>query len=416
MLMWANRPGQNHDELGGTTINSHGLRAREIEPKMPGKRRIVTTGDSSVYGVVCQDDEVFAAVLERSLGPTVEVFNGGVVGYSSAQSMRQLEPLWEPLAPDLVVIGNLWSDNNFDAFVDKEMMAYAGSRRFGMRNRLGTLVEHSALLDALFRLGNRRARQQIGWGMAGSNPTAGKRRVAIDDYVANLDAMVQRAHQAGSEVVFLMLANKEDIRAHERIWPWQIYRDAMRDAAARHGYPLVDVPRLFRASGLSPDRLFVDEMHPSTEGHRVIGEAIADTLRHRSWLDGRPLSDGGTGAPPAEYFDPFVNPWDGAASPIPSVAGLVRDPPVRGLIRVSLFAHDDTLGSHPLDGVTLPGSAPFALVVEPRQPVWMRVDMPQANTEQETTWTFHDPVLDLTERPAWGLVVELGENRLLGGR
>ena len=48
-------------------------------------------------------------------------------GYSSFQSVNLLHLRGLSTEPDLFVIGNIWSDNNFDSFIDKELLAtYTG--------------------------------------------------------------------------------------------------------------------------------------------------------------------------------------------------------------------------------------------------------------------------------------------------
>jgi lysophospholipase L1-like esterase len=413
-LLWALEPGLTYKKNIAVMINSYGLRGEEIEvPKPAGVRRIVTTGDSSVFGVGCTLPNVFSSVLERELGDGVEVINAGVPGYSSAQSLRQLEPLWEPLAPDLVVVGNQWSDNRFAGFEDHEMMERLASRRFRFSQRLVGILRHCALFETLYGLGNRRSRQEIGWGMMAEDFSYGPRRVPIDDYVANLDAFVERAQQADAEVLFLMLPNRTDLRAPERFWPWQPYRDAMRAAANRHGCPLVEVPPLFRVSGEPVRKLFLDQVHPSRLGHRLIGQAIADTVRQTGWLDGHPLTQGGTGAPPPGLLDPFVTPWDGAAVPRPSVAGFVRVLAGDTTIQITAYAQDDPSGRTPLDQTVIPGQGPFALTVDPPQRAWLQVKMAQHGKDEPHQWEFPDQVLDLTQGPAWALVVDLDDNSVV---
>ena len=78
----------------------------------------------------------------------------------------------------------------------------------------------------------------------------------------------------------------------------------MRDAASRHGAPLIDAGALFREAGAGADALFVDEMHPSRRGHALLGQALADALRHRV-REGAPLEARTTGGEVPVYEDPF---------------------------------------------------------------------------------------------------------------
>lgn len=304
-LLWELRPGV-HEELGVTVhVNAQGFRGPARGPKT--RPRALALGDSSVYGFGVEDDEVFTARLEAAL--PAEFVNGAVPGYSTFQSINLMDMRGWALDPDLLIVGNLWSDNNFDTFVDRDLLAsYAGweaSWTRGVRRAL----EGSALfrwLDWRLRVApaGERARK-VSWELGGKVGRTGDRRVALDDYAANLDALCGAAEARGAGVLFLLLANREDLEAPPPDPAWGPYRRAMRDAAARWGAPLVDVPEVFRASGLSADALLVDRMHPSARGHARIAEAIAAVLEERGWPE-TPLRLTPPEGPPPERADSFV--------------------------------------------------------------------------------------------------------------
>lgn len=345
--LWALRPGAGRTLGRETYVNRLGLQG----PEPAGSaRRVLVTGDSSVFGVTVQGRRTFAEVLGERLGG-VEVHNGGVPGYSSAQSLAQVRKVAGALDPALLVVANLWSDNNFDSFVDAEAMARAGSVGGRAAHLLAAGARRSAVLDALLRWRGADRQERVGWGLVGQETMGGHRRVPIPRYVANLEAMV-----ATAPAVFVMLAGVEDLRAPDRAWSWDPYRAAMRAVAAKHGCPVLDVPALFRETGLAPTTLFVDEMHPTAEGHRRIGEAVATMVRERGWPE-RPVCGGGGPEVPV-IDDPWT--WEAgvaATAERPSVAGLVVGstttwPPLEvRLVR----------GGAVLDRVMLPTAAPYAL-------------------------------------------------------
>jgi hypothetical protein len=112
------------------------------------------------------------------------------------------------------------------------------------------------------------------------------------------------AHERGAGALFLLLANQDDLRNRVAEPAWAPYRQVMRDAAARWGAPLVDVPAVFAASGRSADALFLDRMHPSAIGHAVIGDAVVHELRKAGWPQA-PLRLDEPADPPPPYSDPF---------------------------------------------------------------------------------------------------------------
>ncbi len=61
------------------------------------------------------------------------------------------------------------------------------------------------------------------------------------------------------------------------------YNEAISGIAREYGVPLVDLVQAFRDSAASG--LFLDERHPSPEGHRVIAQSIMDTMDEAKFLE-----------------------------------------------------------------------------------------------------------------------------------
>lgn len=120
-LGWSLRPGASADtRLENATrpgpdaalahINAAGLRGPEVRRDEP--HRILVLGDSFAFGVGVDDDHTLAAQLGVLLGPSWEVLNGGVSGYSTDQELLWFERL-ESLRPEIVVL--VVCDNDFSA-------------------------------------------------------------------------------------------------------------------------------------------------------------------------------------------------------------------------------------------------------------------------------------------------------------
>jgi hypothetical protein len=298
-LLWELVPG-DHVEVGTTVhVNSRGVRGRERGPKEG--LRALALGDSSVYGWGVPDGQVFTDVLEKNTG--AEFIDLAVPGHSSFQQLNLLLMRGLAMEPDLLVVANLWSDNNFDSFTDKELLAsYAGwesSPWQGMRRHF----EHFALfrlLDWQLRVKPQGEHaRKVGWMLGGDDARTGNRRVAIDDYAANLDAYARLMAQRGGGVVYVMLPNREDLTGGPAQPAWAPYRQVMRETAERWGAPLVAMPDVFKATGLAVTDLFFDEMHPTPLGHRILGEAVQAAL-----ANGWPRLTTPSGPVP-DYTDPF---------------------------------------------------------------------------------------------------------------
>ena len=314
-LMWEIAPGVRREQGVEVHINSLGLRGPEIvSPKPPGTRRFLTTGDSSIFGFGVADDAVFSSVVATSLGEGVEAVCGAIPGYSSFQSLNLLSMrLWDT-EPDLLIIGNLWSDNNFDGFVDKEMLAIYAGQEDSILGLAGRMLEQSAIYrvaDWKLRVRDRAQKvRKVGW-MLGTGEQVGLRRVEINDYAQNLESMASEARRRGVEVMFLMLSNEEDFAPASTdpgatAKAWAPYRDVMRATAARHGAQLIDVPSIFQASGFTSDEIFLDQMHPTALGHKLIAEGISSALQAANWAEGGPMMGDGDGSQLGPLQDPFI--------------------------------------------------------------------------------------------------------------
>jgi lysophospholipase L1-like esterase len=325
-LLWEYAPGQRTESDTDVNINSLGLRGPEPTiPKPDGIRRLLSTGDSTIYGFKVRDGSVFIDIAAEKLGPDVEGWNAAIPGYSSYQSLNMLEMRALKLEPDVIVIGNIWSDNNFDTFVDKELLEVYSLFQSGTVNHLWGILEKSAIfrvLDYRLRLNQdrdltereKRSRaRKVGWTVGGQDQNSGKRRVAANDYATNLNSLIDLAHSQNAEAILVTLPHPFDLIDDGKEAPaWALYRKIMQDVADSRGVPLVNMVKVFQASGEGREALFFDEgepgiqddLHPSELGHRLMGEALAATLK--GWSEGQQLESDGSGIKMGPYSDPFV--------------------------------------------------------------------------------------------------------------
>lgn len=96
------------------STNADGLRSPHIRARQPGHRRVVTVGDSTVFGWGVSATETPAAILEAELtaqhGGAWEVVNAGQPGYSSEQMRRLTDALLPTWSPDGIVWFHPWHD------------------------------------------------------------------------------------------------------------------------------------------------------------------------------------------------------------------------------------------------------------------------------------------------------------------
>lgn len=278
-LGWKLPRGVEVKVLDGLTVrfNTMGLRGPEVLPRKPQEDRILTTGDSSVFGHGVAEKEVFSTVaarlLTRSWGRPVSAVNGATPGHASWQALRMLDKDGSKLQPTWVVIANIWSDifrrHAFDA---------PQARLPRQRKRFGFMASYRVLghyLNPWLRPLKVRwigSRQDIATAPGGKGA-----RVPLRPYIKNLRDMAKVTLDLGARPVFLILPAPMDFDELPPPELLQEYRHAMRMVAREFKAPLVDGPAYFRQKGAGI-AWFFDQVHPSHKGHELLGQALADTL------------------------------------------------------------------------------------------------------------------------------------------
>ncbi|HID78378.1 MAG TPA: hypothetical protein EYP56_20605 [Planctomycetaceae bacterium] len=209
--------------------------------RWPKPLRIVAFGDSVTRGVRrgVREYQTFRYLLQRKLadrGFHVETINAGIGSDNTATAMARFDRDVLAVRPALVII------------------------QFGMND--------AAMVDP-----GPRPRQQP--------------RVGLDDYRANLNAMIDRSQAAGIPVLLCTptpMSRRyvyQDIGAyaeHQDInFMLRRYAQAVRQVAAQRKVPCVDLFSLFvdRPGGLD---LIKDGCHPYARGHGLIAEALLEPV------------------------------------------------------------------------------------------------------------------------------------------
>ena len=278
--IWALPPGEQQSFGGRCLINDDGMRVSRVK----GLRyRALTTGDSSIFGHGLNDgdtlhDAVAAALMARGI-PT-DVYCGGVPGYSTEQTLVLLEESAWALEPDLLVIGNLWSDNGVRFFSDREWMEQLRSPTFNFEYLLKSSVFWRFLRYKIAPP----AQETLPVGWVRDPYATGRRRVELNDYAQNLDTMLLQAAERGVSAVMLSPCNRDlAVFGETKASVWDPYFRAMDEVAARRGVPYVAGCDVVQGNGLYGDDAFLDEMHPTALVNRLYGVAIAAAVTERGW-------------------------------------------------------------------------------------------------------------------------------------
>lgn len=309
--LWKMRPNYEIPSPHGppTRINAVGLRDTLLPQSAGGpsksaeERRILTTGDSSVYGWGVPTGMTFQEELERLLeqrwpGHRFEVINLGVPGYSTEQSLRQLEEIGWSYDPDLLVVSNVFSDSNFDHFQDREALALANPNPSGLQASLQGSRAYCAVYMGFQRRAASRGQQPNRVLMPGvprdarwvSDPArfGVDARVPIEDFQANIGAMIERAEKQGAKVVLAPLAQEWDAGRWSAVGlpqpapgealPWTPYREALVGLARQYGVIHVPFYEHFSRSQMPAARLFSDPIHPTPDGAKIMARALFSAI------------------------------------------------------------------------------------------------------------------------------------------
>lgn len=250
-------------------VNGLSLRGQPIVARAANERRLLTLGDSSVFGFGVEESDVFGAVAARELaeawGTPVSDVNGGTPGYTSVQALATLEDVGSQVNPTHVVIATLWSD----LFQTDTVIERAG----GQRNPLATYRLATRLFASWLPAAT------VGWtqGDVGAEAPGRSARVALERYRDTLEQLVVASRRLGAEPVVLILPAPIDLDREPVPQLIAAYRNELKSLAVRRNLVWVDGPQIFSESGASNSD-FYDQVHPSTSGHRLLGRALAEAL------------------------------------------------------------------------------------------------------------------------------------------
>jgi hypothetical protein len=258
------------------TLNSHGLRDKEISYEKPaGERRILLLGDSVTFGWGVSDGEPFADRLEELLAartrPRWEVINAGVNGYNAQQEATYFRSEGIRYQPDIVLLTFL--DNDLDAVIDPNVTTWRRypswpeslPEAFSRLRSLSYTFQATQMFLRARQLGAQRTgeiQEGSGRGITGDPRWPAAR--------THLQEIAELCRARGIRFMVLTFGNV-DPGLHSELASLGIRSLSLGDAFAR--VPQGDV----YVSKVDP--------HPSPAAHRAIAEFLFDELSSRRMLD-----------------------------------------------------------------------------------------------------------------------------------
>jgi len=323
-LLWKLEPNTVFTTNNNTTrINAVGLRESLLptQEKRAGELRVLLTGDSSIYGWGVRDHETYAIFLEKELKrrfrKNIDVINMGVPGYSTEQTIRLLKKVGWSYDPDLVIISNIFSDCNIDAFQDRQALKLTRPQptpieAVAQKSRLycATKMHWVYYQATLNQNPNRVLMPGIPTGanaavrLENLNESIALSRVPIPQYLENLGIIQAEAKKRGAKIMLAPLAQEWDVGiwnvpmpkpSSEHVLPWFPYRTAQQKWAQQHNVEILSFADVFAAYKGNPAELFIDNMHPSRTGTLLMAKSVAEFLEaHPQLLLGQNESNNST--------------------------------------------------------------------------------------------------------------------------
>lgn len=273
--IWKLRSGEKHHRRD-IFINSDGFRGDELPADSAARDKLVMIGDSCVFGWGVGHEETIAVLLARRLsenGRSLTVINAGVPGYSSVQALSHLERILKSHRPRIVTIQIGWNDSwPTPSLSDREIVA-KGARVISFNFFIRKLWVVRLASHLISKNYYEKFKDTEASGEA-------RRRVSLPEYRENLDEMVRLCRELGATPILVTLPQRKPVEK-PRIAE---YLGVMREAAAANGVPLVDLVAPLESDLEKNDHLFVDKIHFSAEGSRLIAGIIARELQRHNLL------------------------------------------------------------------------------------------------------------------------------------
>lgn len=297
VLGWTNSGGF---ETKSFRINSKGYRGEEINADKPrGTIRIVCIGDSGTFGVWFGKrarrnwdsyPEELGTILKEHGYENVEVINAGVVGYTSAHTLRQLMTKVLALEPDIIIARTGFNDiadmgnQFFRAYYIKEPPGYIiGSLIY--RWPESRLVRLAAWLD----------RKLVSMGVPGD-----KNVVSRQEFRANLERIIEAANKRGIDLLFVdyPLRDSETGLNSQEMYLTKYYgvgtlaefhhkhgeyQKILAETARDSGVGIVDTEAAMKKFA-GPVFSEYDFVHPNASGARIVAHEVFVALLELGWL------------------------------------------------------------------------------------------------------------------------------------
>jgi hypothetical protein len=305
---------------GGFTFkysnNSLGWRGSwEYRPVKQTEHRVLFLGDSFTYGIGVNDDQTFAAQVEKALGAaqlSVEVLNAGCPGKGTDYALKCFQTVGRKFSPDLTVLCffcNDFADNAREQYYDignrgqllakplncsggtlKTVLAYLPGYNWLISwSQAANLVKQAGvnlLINRAQETGPDASHDLVVTYTPGPNgyATAANKKLT-ELYVGQLNAAVKRA---GGSLRICYIPFEQEVRDYRRTHTISADERAMLQIAADNGMPLWSLTPLLALSGQPIDRLYYQEGHWTAVSHKLAARYLSRQIENQLWRRRQP--------------------------------------------------------------------------------------------------------------------------------
>lgn len=263
------------------TSNSRGFRTPEFDAvKKPGIFRVISIGDSNVFGWAVETKDSFCGILKGRLEPMGgEYINLGVFGYTSTQAVTLFQREVLPLKPAFLIV---WLGENDNCAVtghsDSELIRF--NKTFLGRTE-NFCFTHSFVSRLIYKLTADLSR------LAGARGASHKvMRVPLDEFERNMNYLAQGCLKNGITAIFMLHYN-----------PFDPYQKVVAAIAGKYGYEFVPIRELYRSAAqkelslaelpswdyfekdIVPQWIISGDGHPTLRGHLLIADKLYSLIR-----------------------------------------------------------------------------------------------------------------------------------------
>ena len=294
--------------------NSLGWRGRrEYREAKQTDYRVLFLGDSFTYGLGVNDDQTFAAQVEKDLKAghmSVEVMNAGCPGKGTDYALKCFQTVGRKFHPDLTVLAFFSNDFQDNARGEYYNIGRRGDlqvktldcRRGAIKAVLDRLPAYNWLISwsqaanlikqAGVKVLINRARKTgpdasrglvVSYARGASGYSTASNRELTRIYVGQLNAAVK---QAGGALMMFYIPISQEVLEYRQTGTISPDERAIQQIAAQNGLMLWSLTPLLAHSGQSIDRLYYSEGHWTAAAHaiaaRYLSRLIQSGLERRS--------------------------------------------------------------------------------------------------------------------------------------